>query len=293
MNLNHLAVFLAVAQTGSFTRAAKLLGLDKGHVSRVVAALEQSLGVVVLSRTTRAISLTPAGEQLCARIAAPLAALESAGASLVDRPTTPEGLVTLTTTPDLGRALVAPLLSAFRARFPAVRVRLLLEAKVVSLQEARADLGLRVGPMPAGSLKTRKLGQLEAGFFGSPRYLAARGIPREPSELAKHDGLWPAANRRRAFATSLAPPPPTIDCDDFGALLEVARAGGGIAVLPTFLAARDVAHGALTRVLPELSLRGAPLNLVTARERPLPPRIAALRDFLAEAVPLALSRGRA
>jgi DNA-binding transcriptional LysR family regulator len=295
MNLNHLEVFAAVAEARSFTRAAERLGADKGHLSRVVRALEQELGVVLLARTTRTVTLTPAGEQLWSRVAAPLAALGSATEALADRTPRPEGLVTLATTPELGRAVVAPLLVAFRALHPAVRVRLLLDVVVVELVAARADLALRVGPSRGRTAKVRRLGELEAGFFAAPHYLARRGAPRTRADLAAHDGLWPAAPRARAsFAPRGAPPPPAVDTDDFGALLELARAGGGVAVLPLFLAARDVALGQLVRVVSDVSLPGAPLYLVTRPERPLPPRVAVLSAFLAEHVPSALgSRPRA
>lgn len=289
MNLNHLAVFVAVAQVRSYTRAAAQLGIDKGQVSRIIRALETSLGVVLLTRTSRSVALTPAGEQLCARIAAPLAELEASGAALVDRPVTPSGLVTLTTTPDLGRTLVAPLVVAFRARFPAVRVRLHLEGSMIALDDARIDLALRVGATRAAHLKVRRLGELEAGFFAAPRYLAARGTPRALVDLGRHDGLWPAAPRKRSFAPSAPPPPPAVECEDFGALLALARAGGGVAVLPLYLAAADVAQGTLVRVIPEHVLRGAPLFVVTRPERPLPPRVAAFSEFLVEHVPRALA----
>lgn len=289
MNFNHLAVFLAVAQRRSYTKAAEQLAVDKGHVSRVVQALEASLGVVLVTRTTRTVTLTPAGEALCQQIAAPFASLEASAAGLADRPVTPSGLVTVTTTPDLGRTVLAPLLVRFRARFPAVQVRLRLESDVVALADTRTDLALRVGKVRKGQVKVRRLGTLGAGFFAAPRYLSARGQPRHLGELAGHDGLWPAPQgSRQSFKAGAPPPRPAIECDDFGALLGMALAGGGIAVLPLFLAARDVEAGSLVRVVPEVSLPLAPLSLVTLPERPLAPRVAALRDWLIEQVPLAL-----
>lgn len=288
MNLNHLPVFAMVAQTRSFTRAAETLGLDKGHVSRVVRALETELGLVLVQRTSRSVTLTPAGRDLASQIASPLASLESVGARLVDRPVVPAGTVSLTTTPDLGRALVAPLLAGFRARYPAVRLRLSLVTAIVELDARKADIALRVGALRGGGLKARKLGELEAGLFAAPSYLAQRGTPRTTTDLAQHDGLWPQKAHRKSFAPRRAPPPPVVDCEDFGALHALCVSGGGVALLPTHLAAGDVRRGALVRVVPELTFGGAPLYVVTAPERPLPPRIAALRDFLVAHVPPAL-----
>jgi DNA-binding transcriptional LysR family regulator len=284
-NLNHLAVFQAIAQASSFTGAAKVLGMDKAHLSRVLRSLEASLGTVLVTRTTRSVTLTAEGQQLLLQIAEPLRRLEVAAASMPDRPLAPSGEVALATTPDLGRTLLAPLLASFRARFPLVRLRLLLEQDVVG----RCDIALRVGRQKTGSMKVRQVGALEAGFFAAPRYLSARGTPTTLDALQSHEGLWPLSKPgRRSFASERKPPPPAISCDDFVTLAALARAGCGVAVLPVFLARSDVENGSLQRVLPDVAFGGAPLFLVTPPERPLPPRVAVLRDFLVAEVPRAI-----
>ena len=280
MNLNHLAVFRAVAEEESFTGAAKRLGADKAHVSRVVRALEDELGVVLVTRTTRTVRLTPAGEGLLAIVRAPLDALSRAGTTIADRTKAPSGIVTLTTTPDLARVLVAPLLPAFRARFPEVSVRLRVGPEIESPSDPSLDMALRVGVETEREVRVRKLGELEAGFFASPRYLAARGTPKEPKELRGHETAWPYGTKKASFGGGHEPPPPSIACDDFAVVLEIGRAGGGVVVLPAHLAKPYVREGALVRLFPELVLRGAPLYLVTRRERPLPARVEALRAHL-------------
>ena len=281
MNLNHLAVFRAVAESGSFTAAAHTLSADKAHVSRVVRALEASLGVLLVTRSTRRVTLTPAGDGLLALIRGPLEALERAGTTVSDRAQTPAGVVTLSTVPDLARVLVAPLLPGFRARFPEVSVRLRVGSEVESLSDPDLDLALRVGVQTGADVRVRKLGELEAGFFASPRYLAARGTPREPTDLAGHETTWPHGAQKASFQGSSAAPAPSIACDDFAVILEVTRAGGGIGVLPLHLARAHVLAGALVRLFPAITLRGAPLYLVTRREGPLPARVEALRAHLA------------
>lgn len=295
MNLNHLAVFRAVAEHRSFTGAARHLAADKAHVSRVLRALEASLGVVLVARTTRSVALTPAGEGLLAIVRGPLDALDRAGSTIADRATAPAGLVSLATTADLARVLVAPLLPSFRARFPSVSVRVRVGAELERFSDPSLDLALRVGAQTSTELRFRKLGELSAAFFASPRYLAARGAPRSPAELAAHETAWPHGARKASFGVGGAGqagrgrPPPSIACDDFGVLLEIARAGGGVVVLPMHLARSHVREGSLVRLFPDVVLRGAPLYLAARRERPLPARTEALKAHLTEHLPSMLA----
>jgi len=276
-----LSAFRAVAQARSFTRAAEALGTDKSRVSRMVRGLEASLGMALLVRSTRSVALTAEGEALFVKVSPLLAELSSALAAVSDHPELPSGEVCVTTTPDLGRALLAPALASFRQRYPTIRVRVVLADELVDLMARGVDLALRVGPPGAGSFIAKKVGELEAGFFAAPSYLARRGAPASLDELAGHEGLWPEPKKgQRAFSPGRAPPVPAVQCADFSMLAELARLGGGVAVLPTFLAARDVAAGALVRVLPQVSMANAPLYLVSRPVKPLPPRVRALREWL-------------
>lgn len=287
MDLNPLVAFQAVAEAASFTAAGRRLGLDKSRVSRVVRALEDRVGAALFVRSTRSVRLTPEGERLLGEVGPHLASLLRALASASDRATPAAGEVVVTAPPDLGRALLAPALATFRLRFPAVTVRVVLGHEVLDLATAGVDLALRVGRPGPGSHVARKVGAVEAGFFAAPAYLARRGTPRGRADLAAHDGLWPVPPRgHRAFGAGPGqpPPPPSVACADFALLAAVARAGGGVALLPTFLAAEDVASGRLLRVLPGERLTEAPLYLVTRPERPLAPRVAALRAHLVEAL---------
>lgn len=289
MNLNHLAVFRAVAERRSFSGAAKALGADKAHVSRVVSALEQALGVVLLARSTRKVTLTPAGDGLLALVRGPLDALERAGPSIAERVKAPSGVVVLATTKDLAQVVVAPLLPAFRARYPDVSVQLRVGQELESFDDPSLDLALRVGKQSSSDVRVRKLGDLELGFFAAPRYLAARSHPRSLDDLAQHETAWPfdPKNKRAGFG-GIATPAPSFACDDFTVILEFARAAGGIVVLPAHIAMRSARDGELSRVLPEISLGAAPLYLVTRRQRPLPARIEALSAHLAEHAKLRL-----
>lgn len=284
MDLNHLAVFARVAGAGSFSVAARELGVDRTRVSRVIGALERDLGARLFVRTTRSVRPTAEGEALARQVAAPLAELERAAGAVPAAHAIPAGTVRLTTTPELARALVAPLLPGFRARYPAVRVALELSDQLVPFTRG-VDLALRLGRPGAGGLVARRLRALTAGFFASPAYLARRGTPRSAAEFADHEVMWPDARGHKSFAPTSRPGPPSIACADFGTLAELAAAGAGIALLPTFVAARSLARGELVRGVPEYALASAPLYLVSAPIAQLPARVRALRDLLLAELP--------
>lgn len=280
-SLELLRVFHAVAEARSFTLAARKLRIDKSNASRIIRALEREVGSALLVRTTRSVRLTAEGEGLFQRIAAPIAALEQAVAAVPDREAVPTGSVALTTTPDLARAVVAPALVGFRARYPGISIRIVVAAEVVDLARERVDLALRVGDPGTKSQIARKVGDLEVGMYAAPSYLERRGTPETLATLGGHDGLWPVPPReQRTFYR--APPAPAIECSDFAVLAELARGGAGVALLPTFVAARDVASGALVRVARDTVFSSAPMYVVSRPERPLPRRIALLRDHLVE-----------
>ncbi len=287
MDLNHFVIFQAVAEAQSFTAAAKRAGLDKSRVSRVIGALEASLQTVLFVRTTRSVRLTPEGIALSQRVGPLIAGLQAVVKAVPDRLALPSGEVVLATTADIGRALLGPHLARFRARFPAVRVRVLVSERVVDFAEHGLDLALRVGTPGPGSLSAHRVMDLEAGFFASSSYLESRGHPQALEDLGRHEGLWSAPPKGHTSfsprSLGRAPSPAAVDCSDFALLAAVARAGGGVALLPTFLAREDVDSGKLVRVLPRTSLGSAPLFLVSRATRTLPPRVASLRTFLLEA----------
>lgn len=281
MDLNQLRVFQQVAQASSFSKAAEALRMDRTRVSRVVSTLERALGAALLVRTTRSVRLTGEGEALLRQISAPLAALEQAAAVVPAQRVVVSGEVTVTATIDIGRSLVAPLLPRFCASHPAVSVRLELTDELLGAARG-IDLALRLGRPGGQSLVARRLRRIEAGFFAAPTYLTRRPAPRELSELGQHDRLWPMMRGKRSFTGKRPPPRPSIACNDFGTIADLACAGAGVAMLPTFLAARQVARGELVRVLPAVTLPSAPLYLLSQPPAQLPARVSALRALLLE-----------
>jgi len=280
--LERLLAFQAVAERSSFTAAARALGTDKSRLSRLVGALEHELGKRLLSRTTRAVTMTREGELLLSKISPHLAGLRAAFAEEHTGAAAPNGHVNVTTAPDLARSLLAPRLASFRVSHPGITLSIDVSADLTDLVRARVDLALRVGRPGSSSLVARRVGELSAGFFAAPSYLARRGVPLRADALAQHERLWPSVlPGRRAFSEKRRkPPPPTLACSDFDVLASSARAGAGIALLPLHVAEPLIASAELVRVLPELRLGNAPLYLVWRAERPIAPRIGAVRDHL-------------
>ncbi len=286
MRFVELWSFCAVAQAGSFTRAAQVLGLDKSKVSRDVRTLEERLGTSLLLRTTRSVRLTPEGQALYERARPAFVTIEEALNTTSEGQTTAVGEVRLTTTPELGRMILAPTLSVFRARYPQISLSVTLDATLLDLTREGTDLALRVGRPGGGQWVARKVGQLSSGFYASPAYLERRGVPTRAEQLEEHFGLWPTPPRgHRTFAFGGKITRPAVECSDFEMLRELARAATGIALLPEFVAARDEQSGALVRVLPSLSLGTSPLFLVSRAPRQLTQRVALLRQHLLTEIP--------
>jgi DNA-binding transcriptional LysR family regulator len=289
MRIEELRSFCALGEQGNFTRAAKALGVDKSKVSRDLTALEDTLGMLLVIRTTRSVRLTPEGQTLFERSAAAFGALLDALSFVEERSVAPAGDITLTTTPDLGRVVLAPLLVGFRARHPQIHLRILLDSALVDLAREPADLALRVGRPGGTSVVARRVTELRSGFFAAPSYLARRGVPTRIEHLEQLDGLWPTPPRgQKSFAFGGRVTRPAVECGDFELLLQLALAGGGVALLPEFLAKRHVANGALVRVLEAVALGGGPLFLVSQAPRKLSARVALLREFLLTELPRVL-----
>lgn len=289
MDLDQLAVFVRVVDARGFAEAARRLGKPKSSVSRAVARLEAALGARLLHRTTRRLALTPAGATLYERVAPHVAALQLATRSLPESDRAPAGEVRITAPNDLGTAFLADLVARFRARYPAVHVEVHLTVRTVDLLAEGFDLALRAGAVSDPALVVRRLASLEAHFYAATEYLARRGTPRTPDELvAAHECVLFRSRAQPAAALkvhgprgalALAPRPGVV-CDDFGFVLGVVRAGGGVGLMPAFLAARDVAAGRMTRVLPEYAARGGALHVVSPSARDQPRRVAVFKDFL-------------
>lgn len=287
-DLDAIAYFVAIAGRGSLTAAAAAIGAPKSTLSRKLAQLEARLGVLLLHRGPRRVRLTAAGEAFLGRCAAALGQIDAAEAEVGALQREPQGVVRLTAPRDLGNHLGAPLLVRFAAGHPQIAVELHLTDRTVPLAEHGLDLALRVGPIQDHALTARPLGEIDGLLVASPAYLARRGAPEEPAQLAGHACLVFLSPPFGATWRLLGPGGATAELAVRGPLAanslpvvrDAALAGLGVARLPRYMCARELAIGALVRVLPAWSSGARPLAIAYPGRRSLTARARCLLDFI-------------
>jgi len=260
--LADLHLLTVLAQTRSFTQAARRLGVSKASVSMRVAELERAAGLPLVRRTTRSVVLTEAGQQLVQDTQAPFAAIEQSFASARDLAGSPRGLVRVTAPVALGRQRVAPLLPAFLKQYPEIRLELDLTDRFVNLAQEGFDLAIRHTSAPPDTHVAWALCETRSLLVASSAYLQQRGTPAHPSELAAHDCLlylrdgaqrWvfePApVGRRRAEPVSVAVSGP-FRANNSEVLREAVLSGLGVALLPDFSALGELQPAGLVPLLP-------------------------------------------
>lgn len=291
IDLNLLGVFVQVAECESFSKAAKLLGLPKSSVSRSISSLEETMGVRLLHRTTRRVSLSTAGTALYERVAPQLAALRATLGDLPEAEDEPSGTLRISASLDFGAAVLAPVVARFTARHPAVEVDLRLDNAFVDVVAGGFDLALRITQkrLRDSSLRAVKLASLDIQIFAAPDYLARRGTPRVPDDLGSHDWVMlrdmpPPCIEGPSGRVTLQPRG-RIVCDDMVFARQAVREGAGIAALPRFLAGADAISGRLVRVLPKWRMKGGDVWFVTpGGQKRVPRKVAAFRELLEEAL---------
>jgi DNA-binding transcriptional LysR family regulator len=288
MDLNRVSAFVRVVHDGSFTAAAKSLGLPKSSISRSVAQLELDLGIRLLHRTTRQLHLTDAGAAFYERASRALTDIGEATVAAADTQADLSGAVRVTAPVDLGVFALAPIVARFVRKHPKIRVELGLTGRVVDLVAEGFDLAVRAGPLRDSSLIARRIGgDLESVPYASPKYLARRGVPKTLADLARHDCVLFRSTTGKATwdLTKLDGEKSPVDVtgpiatDDMSFVRAAVMAGSGIGLLPRFLCARAEMRGRVIQVLPDWVQRGAVLHLAYPSSRFVPQRVVALRDF--------------
>jgi DNA-binding transcriptional LysR family regulator len=285
--LRLIEVLVAVDDARGFAAAGRRLGLSPPAVTRAIAALEARLDVRLVTRTTRRLALTEAGRRLVEGGRRVLAELDEAEAAATGEAAAPSGTLVLTGPVTFGRMHLTPVVAGFLRAEPRIAARLVLADRIVDLVEEGIDAGLRIGALPDSSLIARRIGAAQRVLVAAPDYLARRGVPREPAELARHDivaftnltpGLAWRWGDRRGEAVTLAP---RLAVNDAAAAIEAAERGEGIAPAFCYQAAPGIAAGRLVPVLDAFLPPPVPVHLVHPAGRHVPLRVRAFLDFAA------------
>ncbi len=292
--LTEMGVFAKVVDAGGFAPAARQLGLTRSAVSKHVGRLEEGLNVRLLHRTTRAMSLTDAGRSVyeqCARLAA---AAEEAVAAAGRVASTPRGWLRVSASVAFGHAVLVPALPDLLARHPELRVELILLDRNVDLAEEGIDLVLRFTDQPAEGLAARRIAAIHFVPCASPGYLARRGTPRHPSDLAEHNCVRQGHPRPVSAWTFTGPEGLVKVAIDGNAVVsgseavrELLLAGLGVGILPGFMVDADLAAGRLVHLLPDHTPRARYENLYALYppSRQGNPKVRAFIDWLLGRMP--------
>lgn len=287
VELESMGLFATVVEQGSFTGAAEVLGMPKSSVSQKISRLESRLGVRLLQRTTRRLSLTPQGELYVEHCRALLALARSANLAMARLRDAPAGRVRITAPEATGTLLLGKILAEFRALYPEVVLELTLCDEQLDLVGEGYDLALRAAPLKDSSLICRRIGQVPRHLVAAPDYLARHGEPQQLSELGRHACLVHSALPVWPLQEGGWRPQGACLSNSLLALRELALNGGGIALLPEHVCRGDLAAGLLRQVLPEHPIPPNPFYLIYPSREHLSPALRSLMDFVADRLPFA------
>ncbi len=280
-------MFLTVVETGSFAAAAARLGTGSGQASKLVARLEADLGVKLLNRTTRALSLTQAGQAYADRLRTLVEAWDDLQTEVQNAAVAPRGLIRLTAPLSFGTTRLAPLLARFATEFPEIALEVHFADRVVNLVEEGFDAAIRVGTPTDTTLTGRKLCTARVLALAAPAYLTTHGTPQTPQDLANHPCIidlnfrephrWPFRTGKVAISGRLA-------FSNASACLAAAEAGLGIASVPDFVADAALADGRVVAILTDFDPPPLGVFALYPSGRHLPAKVRVLVDFMAKAL---------
>lgn len=287
---DEMQAFAAVVDAGSFVRAADALQISKTAASRLVADLEARLGVRLLHRTTRRLSLTAEGERFHARCKELLASVDEAEAEVSAGAGEAVGLLRLNVPVSFGLLHLAPLWPAFLRQHPKVTLDVALADRIVDLVDEGYDLAVRIARLPASTLVSRQIGTTRLVLCASPDYLRRHGLPSHPDEVAQHTvfsytllasgDTWNFDGPQGPVSLKVAP---AMRSNSGDTCVTAALAHQGIVLQPSFMVCQHLRSGALVEVLPDYRAARLGIYAVYPSRRHLPPKVRVLIDFLVEA----------
>ncbi|WP_380816290.1 LysR family transcriptional regulator [Sphingomonas hylomeconis] len=293
--LTGLIAFARAGTLGSYTAAARSLSISPSAISKSIQRLEKQLGVSLFTRTTRSLTLTAEGRELHERALRLLRDAEEIEQVAASARSEPSGMLRIAASLPIGVHVIAPALPALRRKYPRLSVDLRLSDRFADIVEEGIDIAVRIGDLADSRLLSRKLAPLRLCCFASPAYLAERGTPRHPDDLAAHDTVtlryqstgqplrWPFRIAGKVIETV---PPSGLTVDASEALVAMLVAGAGIGMGATFVTAPFVARGELLPVLGDFMVERSAITAVWPESRRTNPAVRAALDMLGEAFAL-------
>lgn len=282
-----LRIFTRVAERGGFSAAARDIGITQSAVSKAVTALESSLGVRLVSRTTQRVSLTEAGKRYYQRCRDILADLEEADAAAVEAQGSLSGELNIAAPVPFGLMFISPRIPRFQARHPGLRVNFTLDDRLTDLVRDNVDIAIRGGLVGSPEVAARKLGDSPFITVAAPAYLARHGTPARPEALTEHDcltygnlaspGEWDFETRDGPRRISVSG---SYRSNNLLALKDAALAGSGIARLPLWMADAELKTGALRTVLEDTPPPPFAIYAVFPSPRRIPAKARLFADFI-------------
>jgi DNA-binding transcriptional LysR family regulator len=286
--LTGMQVFAEVADRASLTGAAGALDMSRAMVSRHLESLERWLGVRLLHRTTRRVSLTDAGEEALQRCRPILELSRDVQSVAGARRAAPAGKLRITASTSFAEAFLTGAVTDFLSRYPLVQVELIAMERTVNLVEERIDLAVRIGNVLDDTLIARKLGVCRSAICASPAYVRASGLPRTPDDLRSHRCITHAYVGRSEFRLHRKgqalriPVKGPLQSNEAAVTRRAALAGAGIAMLPTYFVSADLASGALVRLLPDCEPEPLGIHAAYLSRLHQPQLLRMMIDFLAD-----------
>ncbi len=286
-----IPIFVAVIENGGFSAAARVLGISKSAVSKRVNQLEHHLGVRLLHRTTRKLSLTEAGTRYFEHAAQALMAANKAEDAVTELQGEPQGKLKVSCPMSFGRLHVAPLIPKLMKRYPKLKVELIMDDRTVDLIAEGLDVAIRSssGGLPDSSLVARKLAPLRQAICASPAYIEEHGAPTVPTELVDHNCIlfsysrdaneWTLVKGETRETVAISG---DYRVNNSEAIIEALREGIGIGRLPTFVAGPDLKSGRLIKVLETYEIPDHTFYAVFPEREYLPAKVRAFLEFAIE-----------
>ena len=291
-HLQHLVSFVQTAEHGSFSAAARVLGLTPAGISKNVARLESDLGVRLFHRSTRRLALTESGERFLQQVDGPLTSLQGAMSGVRQRDEAPSGTLKVSMGQAFGRHFLVPLLDDFLARCPAVLPDWHFDNRQVDIVGEGFDAAIGGGFELTSGVVARELAPVHIVAVASPTYMTGRQFPHGPEDLASFDGIMrrssptgrvrPWTLRAKRGTEQTVPCRPRLIFSDPEAIAQAACLGLGVALLPMPFAFAPIARGELVRLLPGWYSDAGPLSLYYPSRRMVPAKTRAFVDFVME-----------